>query len=382
MEKLVCKYSKKCGNCPLIDKTYKETVNIKLNKINECLKREKIDYQISRVIEANNTTAYRNKMIIGFKSVNGKVISGFYEENSHNIVDIDNCLMHTDIQNKIATEIKKILISLKLRPYDEDRKIGLLRYILIRESFSTKEILITLVTSTDVFPARNEFVKRVRAISPNIKTIVQNINPRKTSIVLGDKERILFGKGYITDEMCGIKFNISSKAFYQVNAEQTKKLYGKVVEFANFKKTETIIDAYSGVGTIGMILSSNVKQVISVENNKQSVIAAIQNAKLNNINNVRFICDDATNFIVDFAKENQKIDALIMDPPRSGSTPAFLDAAVKLKPNKIVYVSCDPTTLSRDLKHLLKNGYKITNGIGVDMFCWTNHVETIILLAR
>lgn len=381
IENIKCKYSKQCGNCQLLNKTYHETLNYKLNYVNNCLKNCKINTTIKNIVPADLNIGYRNKMIIAYKYEKGKIITGFYEENSHKVVDIENCLIHSELQNKIAIEIKKIMIDLKIKPYDEDRRQGLLRYILIREAVFKKEVLITLVTATDMFPARSEVVKRIKAITPLIKTIVQNINSRKTSIVLGDKERILYGNGYITDYLCGLTFNISSKSFYQVNPYQTEKLYNKVVEFAKFNKNDMIIDAYSGVGTIGMILSKYVSNVISVENNKQAVEAAIVNAKTNNIKNVKFILDDATNFIVNLAKERTKIDAIIMNPPRTGSTKEFLNSVISLNPKKVIYVSCGPDTLARDLMILTKY-YEIKDTICVDMFCWSNHVETIVLLSH
>lgn len=381
MNNVSCKYFKKCGNCQLLNKSYEETLKHKLNYVNECLKKYNIKEKVSDIIDADPNTKYRNKMIVAYKYQNGKILSGFYEENSHKIVDIDYCLMHSDLQNEIANGIKKIFTDLKIKPYDEDKRTGLIRYVLIREAVYQKEVLITLVTSTDMFPARSEVVKRIRSLSPLIKTITQNINPRKTSIIFGDKERVLYGDGLIKDDMCNITFNLGSKSFYQINPYQTTKLYQKVFELAKFKGNETIIDAYSGVGTIGMILSKNVKNVISVENNRQAVDAAIINAKNNNIKNVKFICDDATKFILKLSKENIKIDAIVMDPPRSGSTPEFLNAAIRFSPKKIIYVSCDPLTLARDLAILTKY-YQITDTVCVDMFCWTNHVETIVMLSK
>ena len=289
-------------------------------------------------------------MIVGFKYSNNEIIAGFYEENSHKIIAMESCLMHSDIQNKIVQETIKIMKQLKLRPYDEDRRVGLIRYLVIKEGFNTNEIMIVVVTGQEVFPGSNEFCKRIRSIDKNIKTIVQNINMRKTSIVLGEKEKILFGPGYISDYICGLKFNITSKSFFQVNPLQAERLYKKVIEFAEFSKNDVVIDAYSGVGTIGMTFSSEVKNVISVENNKQAHIAAINNAKTNNIKNVKFFNDDATNFIKDLAANKEKIDVIIMDPPRTGSTEEFIMSCVKLSPKKIVYVSCGPDTLSRDLK--------------------------------
>jgi len=377
-----CNISKKCGSCQLIDKEYNETLNIKLNKVNLLFKQNNINYQIKEINASPMITKYRNKMIVGFRIVNNNIIAGFYEENSHKVIALDNCLMHSDVQNKIVQETIKIMKALKLKPYDEDRKNGLIRYLLIKEGYHTKEIMVVVVTSQEIFPGSNEFCKRIRNIDKNIKTIVQNINPRKTSVVLGDKEKVLFGPGYISDFLCGLKFDITSKSFFQVNPLQAQKLYEKVKEYGSFNKEEVIIDAYSGVGTIGMYLSDGVKKVISVENNKQAHFAAIKNAKTNNIKNVIFYNDDATDFINQLAKDKEKIDTVVMDPPRTGSTEQFIMSCVKLKPKKIVYVSCGPDTLARDLQLFYKNNYKIQKASCFDMFCFSEHIETVVLLSK
>lgn len=377
-----CKISNKCGSCQLLDKEYEETLKIKLSHVNELFKKNNINYVIKEINPSENKIKYRNKMIVGFKYINNDIIAGFYEENSHKIIAMDSCLMHSDIQNKIVQEIIKIMKQLKLRPYDEDRRNGLIRYLLIKEGFKTNELMVVIVTGQEVFPGSNEFCKRIRSISPNIKTIVQNINTRKTSVVLGDKEKILFGNGYISDYLFDLRFNITSKSFFQVNPKQAERLYSKVMEYATLDNTKTIIDAYSGVGTIGMYLSKFCKNVISVENNKQAFLAAIYNAKVNNIKNVKFYNDDATLFIKDLAYNKEKIDLIIMDPPRTGSTEEFIMSCVKLRPNKIVYVSCGPDTLARDLKLFLKNNYFISKASCFDMFCFSNHIETVVCLER
>lgn len=377
-----CKISNKCGSCQLLDKEYDETLKIKLSHVNELFKKNNINYVIKEINPSENKIKYRNKMIVGFKYINNDIIAGFYEENSHKIIAMDSCLMHSDIQNKIVQETIKIMKQLKLRPYDEDRRNGLIRYLLIKEGFKTNELMVVIVTGQEVFPGSNEFCKRIRSISPNIKTIVQNINTRKTSVVLGDKEKILFGNGYISDYLFDLRFNITSKSFFQVNPKQAERLYSKVMEYATLDNTKTIIDAYSGVGTIGMYLSKFCKNVISVENNKQAFLAAIYNAKVNNIKNVKFYNDDATLFIKDLAYNKEKIDLIIMDPPRTGSTEEFIMSCVKLRPNKIVYVSCGPDTLARDLKLFLKNNYFISKASCFDMFCFSNHIETVVCLER
>lgn len=377
-----CKISNKCGSCQLLDKEYDETLKIKLSHVNELFKKNNINYVIKEINPSENKIKYRNKMIVGFKYINNDIIAGFYEENSHKIIAMDSCLMHSDIQNKIVQETIKIMKQLKLRPYDEDRRNGLIRYLLIKEGFKTNELMVVIVTGQEVFPGSNEFCKRIRSISPSIKTIVQNINTRKTSVVLGDKEKILFGNGYISDYLFDLRFNITSKSFFQVNPKQAERLYSKVMEYATLDNTKTIIDAYSGVGTIGMYLSKFCKNVISVENNKQAFLAAIYNAKVNNIKNVKFYNDDATLFIKDLAYNKEKIDLIIMDPPRTGSTEEFIMSCVKLRPNKIVYVSCGPDTLARDLKLFLKNNYFISKASCFDMFCFSNHIETVVCLER
>ena len=376
-----CKISNKCGGCQFLHLEYQKTLDLKKAKVLELFKKENIKVNIEEIIGTENNFGYRNKMQLAFKTEKNEVVCGFYEENSHKVINLDTCLIHSDIQNEIASYIREIVIKLRLKPYDEDRRLGLIRHVLIKEAVKTKQIMVVIVTATEVFPARSEVVKMLRAKFPAISTIIQNINPRKTSIVLGDKERVLFGKGFIEDYISGLKFKITSKSFFQVNPEQTEKLYGKVDEYLNLTGKEIIIDAYSGVGTIGMILSKNAKQVISVESNKQAVEAAISNARDNNVRNVKFFCDDATDFLVHLANDNEKIDGLIMDPPRTGSTPAFINAAMKLLPEKIIYVSCNPETLVRDLKEFVKK-YQVKRVSLVDMFCWSDHVETVVLMSR
>ncbi len=378
MENKTCKYQNRCGACQLLSLNYNDTIEYKKKYVLDCLKKENIKAGIDKTISASFPYAYRNKMIIGFQmDKNHKVLCGFYEENSHKIIDLDECIMHSDLQNRIARFIKKLVVDFKVSIYDEDRRRGLLRYILIREAVHTNEVLITFVLSDDIFPSSKEIVKKITNEFKEVKTIVQNINSRKTSIVLGDKEKILFGKGYIEDKLMGLNFKITSKSFYQVNPIQVEHLYKEVINAVKFKGDETVIDAYSGIGTIGLILSKNVGKVISVENNRQAYLAAIQNAKDNNIKNVHFVNADATEFIKTI--ENEKIDYVIMDPPRTGSTNQFLNSILKLKPKGIIYVSCGPDTLARDLKVLIAK-YQIRHISLIDMFCFTKHIESVCCL--
>lgn len=377
-----CSISNKCGSCQLLNKEYEETLNHKLKYVNDCLKKEKVPYQIHDIYRSKYDTKYRNKMIVGFKYIQGKIVAGFYEENSHKIIAMNNCIMHSDCQNKIVQDVLSLMKNMKYFPYDEDRKIGLFRYLLIKEAHKTKEVMVVIVTGQELFPGSKSFCQKLTSLNPNIKAIIQNINNRKTSIVLGEKEKVLFGNLYITDYLCDLKFRITSKSFYQVNPVQAENLYNQVLNYSKLTGKEVVIDAYSGIGTIGLYLSNNAKKVISVENNKQAHMSAIANAKINNINNAIFYNDDATKFINLIADNKELIDIIIMDPPRTGSTEQFINACYRLNPKKIVYVSCGPDTLARDLKMFYSYGYKIKDASCFDMFCYTNHIETIVLLTK
>ena len=238
------------------------------------------------------------------------------------------------------------------------------------------------MTASPVFPSKNNFVKALRKLHPEITSIVVNVNNRRTSMILGEKQQVLYGKGYIEDILCGKKFRISPKSFYQVNPVQTEILYGKAIEFAGLTGTETVIDAYSGIGTIGMIASDHAGEVISAELNGDAVRDAITGAKQNKISNIRFYKADAGEFMVKMAARKQQADVVFMDPPRAGSDKRFLDSLLRLKPGKVVYVSCNPETLQRDLKYLTGNGYRVRKIQPVDMFPMTEHVETVVLLSK
>ena len=242
--------------------------------------------------------------------------------------------------------------------------------------------MVVLVLGSPILPSKNNFVKALLKEHPEITTIVVNVNNRNTSMVLGDKEQVIYGKGYIEDVLCEKVFKISPKSFYQVNPVQTEKLYNTAIEYAGLTGKETILDAYCGIGTIGMIASDKAKRVIGVELNSDAVKDARTNAKINNIENIELYNKDAGEFMVQLAEQGEKIDVVFMDPPRAGSDEAFLSSVVKCSPEKIVYVSCNPETLARDLKYLVKNGYKVRKMRGCDMFAHTGHVETVVLMSK
>ena len=326
---------------------------------------------------------YRNKIHSTFSyDKKGQIISGFYQENTHDVIDIDRCIIQDSKADEIIETIKGFMRSFKMKPYNEDTGEGFLRHVLIKRGFATNQIMVVLVVSSKIFPGKKNYIKALTKKHPEISTIIMNINNRKTSVVLGNEEIILYGRGYIEDVLCGVRFQISAKSFYQVNPIQTEVLYSKAIEMTKLKGDETVIDAYCGIGTIGLIVSSKVKNVIGVELNNDAVKDAIKNAKMNNIKNAYFYNDDAGEFMVKLADEGKKIDVVIMDPPRTGSDEKFLSSVVKLSPEKVVYISCNPETQERDLRYMIKNGYKVMEIQPVDMFPQTVHVEAVTLLTR
>ena len=375
-----CPVFRKCGGCQLLDMPYEKQLELKQRQLEKLLK----PYcRISPIIGMKNPDHYRNKVHAVFDhDKKGNPISGVYEQNSHRVVPVESCLIEDQKADEIIGTIRGMLKSFKIRTYDEDTGYGLLRHVLIRRGFATGEIMVVLVTASPVFPSKNNFVKALREKNPEITTVIQNVNGRGTSMVLGDKEQVLYGKGYIEDILCGCRFRISSKSFYQVNSVQTEVLYKKAIEAAGLTGKERVIDAYCGIGTIGIVASKQAKEVIGVELNREAVRDAIENAKINEIKNVRFFCNDAGKFMLNMADNGEHVDVVFMDPPRSGSTEEFIDSVAKMGPEKVVYVSCGPETLVRDLEYFRKKGYEAKMGWGVDMFPGTTHVETIVLMSR
>ena len=359
---------------------YAKQLDFKQKQVEELLKGL---CPVKPIIGMKDPFHYRNKVHAVFdRDKKGNIISGIYEENTHHVVPVEKCLIENQKADEIIGTIRGMLKSFKIRTYDEDTGFGLLRHVLIRKGFSTGEIMVVLVTASPVFPSKNNFVKALREKHPEITTIVQNINGRGTSMVLGDKEHVLYGKGYIVDELCGCRFRISSKSFYQVNSVQTEILYEKALSLSGLTGRELVVDAYCGIGTIGIIASKAAGKVIGVELNQGAVRDAVNNAKMNGIDNIRFYCNDAGRFLVNMAEQGENADVVIMDPPRSGSTEEFMDAVGKLGAGKVVYVSCNPETLARDVRYMKKLGYRAVEAWPVDMFPETDHVETIVLLSK
>lgn len=375
-----CPYAKKCGGCDYQGLDYAEQLKEKQKYVQ---KQVGGFCKVLPIIGMENPYHYRNKVHAVFDiAKGGNIISGVYRAGTHEVINIEECRIEDEISDAIIRDIRGLLRSFKIKTYDEDTGYGLLRHVLVRRGFHSGEVMVVLVLGSPILPSKNNFVKALRKLHPEITTVVINVNDKKTSMVLGEKETVIYGKGFIEDTLCGCTFRISPKSFYQVNPVQTEILYQKAISYAKLTGEERVLDAYCGIGTIGLIASAKAKEVISVELNRDAVRDAITNAKRNQIKNVRFYQADAGKFMVEMAEDGAKVDVVFMDPPRAGSDEAFLSSLVTLAPKRVVYVSCNPETLARDLKYLTKHGYQAVECQPIDCFPWTKHVETCCFIVQ
>lgn len=374
----MCGLHEKCGACQLMHMSYDEQLYFKEQLVKNIFPK----HTVRPILGMENPYHYRNKVHATFGiDKKGRYIAGFYEENSHRIIDADNCMIQNKTANAIVNDMKLIAKKLNIRPYNEDKKSGILRHVLIRTAIKTDQVMVVPVIGAEVFAGKNQFIKMLLEAHPEITTIVINYNSKKTSMILGDREEVVFGNGYIEDELCGCRFRLSPKSFYQVNPVQTEKLYHTAIEMAALSAKDHVLDAYSGIGTISLIAAQKAASVIGVEINKSAVHNAKENSRLNNAQNVRFICEDAGKFMQQSGKR-EKYDVVFIDPPRSGCDKPFLNSMIRLNPKKIVYISCNPTTQKRDTDILAKAGYQIEAIQPVDMFGMSYHVETIVLIQK
>ena len=375
-----CKVWKKCGGCQYQGVSYTEQIKIKQKNMNKLLKKYG---NVKPIIGMENPFYYRNKVHAVFdRDKKGNIICGTYEAGTHRVVPVEECMIEDKISQEIIRAIRDMLKSFRIKTYDEDTGYGLLRHVLVRRGFSTDEIMVVLVVASPIFPSKNNFVKALRKKFPQISTVVLNVNDKKTSMVLGERDIVLYGKGFIRDRLCGCTFRISPQSFYQVNPVQTELLYKIAIEYAGLGRKERVIDAYCGIGTIGLVAAGKAREVIGIELNKNAVRDAIVNARENKITNARFYQGDAGEFMEGMVSEGERADVVLMDPPRTGSTEKFLTSMVKLGPSRIVYISCGPDTLARDLEFLTKHGYVTRKIQPVDMFSFTEHCEVVCLLTK
>lgn len=380
-ERTPCPVYRKCGGCQLQNLSYPRQLQWKQDRCQKLLGKFG---KISPILGMDNPYHYRNKVqaAFSFDKRHGKIISGVYQSSTHRIVPIDSCQTEDETADRIIVSVRGLLKSFKLTAFDETTGRGFLRHVLVKRAFATGQVMVVLVTGTPVFTAKKHFVAELLRLHPEITTILQNVNNRYTSMVLGEREKVLYGPGYLIDQLCGCKFRISAKSFYQINPVQTEVLYKKAMELAGLSGKERVIDAYCGIGTIGLIASRQAQQVIGVEVNRDAVKDAIVNMRRNSIQNARFYHADAGQFLTDMANDGQSADVVFLDPPRAGSDQAFLSSLVTLSPARIVYISCNPETQRRDLLFLTQRGYQVRAIQPVDMFPHTNHIECCVLLQK
>ncbi len=377
-----CPVYHKCGGCSFRHITYEAELLAKQDFVSDCFKRiGGFDVTPEPILPAKNETRYRNKAQLPVSDFEGSAKYGFFSPRSHRVIPFDDCLIQPEIFCQIADEVIKYHNALGLESYNEQTGRGLLRHIYLRMGHHSGEIMLTLVV-TEKTKAYNALVDVLIAKFPQIKTVLLNINPKNTNVILGDEEITVFGGGTITDTMCGNLISISSKSFYQINTPAAEGVYKIAKEYANLNGNETLLDLYCGAGTVGLSMADKVKKLIGVEIIPQAIENAKENAKANGVSNAEFICGDAGKIATKLALKNEKPDVIVIDPPRKGCDTTTLDAILKMSPDRVVYISCNPATAARDCKYLCENGYALECLRPADMFPRTTHVETVVLLSR
>ena len=382
-----CAIYKRCGGCKLQHASYKAQLDFKWDRVKDCVSKiGKLDPTIVKYpLGMENPWRYRNKVQLPIGLINGEVKIGFFAPRSHDIIDMESCLIQDEIGDKVVKLTREWIEKFNIRPYNVDGEYdekGIVRHIMIRRGFTTNEVMIVLVTNGEKLPHKEEFVDLMVKNIPGIKSVIQNINLKKTNVILGLESKTLWGEDTISDYIGDFRFNISPLSFFQVNPIQTEVLYGKALEYANLTGNEEVFDAYCGTGTITLFLSQKAKKVYGVEIIPQAIDNAWINAKENKVENVEFFVGESEVVIPDLINKGVKADVVVVDPPRKGCDKKLLDAITNIDAKKIVYVSCDPSTLGRDLQVLEENGYKTLEVQPVDMFPNTAHIENVALLIK
>jgi 23S rRNA (uracil1939-C5)-methyltransferase len=377
-----CPVYSKCGGCQLQHMSYEGQLQAKKKQVEGVLSRiGKIENVIVHdVLGMDDPWRYRNKAQVPVGEREGGLVAGFYQQRSHDIIDMEECLIQEQLNDEIVQAVKRICEKHGVRAYNEERHSGSLRHIMARYGQVTEEAMIVLVTKEEDLPNQNQIIQEITNISPKIKSVVQSINSKKTNVILGDRTKVLYGDDYIHDYIGDIKFAISAKSFYQVNPKQTKVLYDKALEYAKLEGKETVIDAYCGIGTISLFLAQRAKHVYGVEIVPEAISDAKRNAKLNAIENAEFAVGEAEKVIPWWYAQGIRADVIVVDPPRKGCDEALLQTIIEMKPERVVYVSCNPATLARDLRILEDGGFKTVKVQPVDMFPHTTHVECVAQL--
>ncbi|WDV45202.1 23S rRNA (uracil(1939)-C(5))-methyltransferase RlmD [Clostridiaceae bacterium M8S5] len=378
-----CHIADRCGGCQLQSMDYSEQLRLKTDRVkNDLIRIGELDkVEVKPTFGMKQITRYRNKAQYPVALDNGKVKIGFYQRGSHQIIDTDKCLIQHTINDKVVDIIREFINKYNIKPYNQRTNTGIIRHILTKVSFRTGDLMIVIITKGDKLPYKDELIKMCTKL-PNVKSIVQNINNKRSNVILGEKCKTLYGEDKITDYIGHLKFKISPLSFFQVNPMQTEVLYQKALEYADLKGDETVFDLYCGIGTISLFLAKSAKKVYGVEIVKEAIKDAKENAELNKITNVEFYAGEAEELFPKFYKQGITADVVMLDPPRKGCEESVLETIVNMKPKKVVYVSCNPATLARDLKYLVAKGYKVGEVQPVDMFGFSVHVESVAVLNR
>ncbi len=376
-----CPLFGKCGGCQLMHLAYPKQLEMKRQKVVDALTRiGKIhDCMVAEIKPSPLSLSYRNKIQLPVKEGKNGLSIGLYAKASHDLIEVDTCLIHCELGETVYKQIKSLIQNSGISPFDAKTGAGELRHVLIKSGVHTQEVLVVLVTNQKKSPALTSLAKEILKSNPAVKGIIHNIHQEKDNVILGDTYHVLEGKSHIREILCNLSFNISAASFFQVNPLQAENLYLKALEFADVKHEETVLDAYCGVGTLSLIFAKKAKKVIGVEYVNEAIEDAIENAKQNGIRNVSFFCAPAEKFIYE---KHPPIDILLLNPPRKGCDSSFLEGVKDLNPKKIIYISCDPATLARDLAQLQLSGYKIDQIQPFDMFPQTSHVECVAKLYR
>lgn len=382
-----CNIYKRCGGCKLQHASYKAQLDFKWDRVKDCVSKiGKLDPSIVKYpLGMEEPWRYRNKVQLPIGLINGEVKIGFFAPRSHDIIDMESCLIQDEIGDKVVKLTREWIEKFNIRPYNVDGEYdekGIVRHIMIRRGFTTNEVMVVLVTNGEKLPHKEEFVDLIVKNIPGIKSVIQNINSKKTNVILGLESKTLWGEDTISDYIGDFRFNISPLSFFQVNPTQTEVLYGKALEYAELTGNEEVFDAYCGTGTITLFLSQKAKKVYGVEIIPQAIDNAWINAKENKVDNVEFFVGESEVVIPDLINKGVKADVVVVDPPRKGCDKKLLDAITNIDAKKIVYVSCDPSTLGRDLAILEENGYETLEVQPVDMFPNTAHIENVAKLIR
>lgn len=390
LEQMTCPVARECGGCSRVEVPYAKQLAMKDARVAEIFAEfADAGMELRPILGMDEPWHYRDKVASPFapgrRGPGGRceILTGMYAAGTHRLVPTDACLIENERAQEVIRAVRLIMKRHKIEPYDEDRGRGFLRHAVVRVGHESGEMLVTLVTNSDEFPNSKSFCRELVQKCPHVTSVVQNVNLRRTNAILGDRERRVYGPGFILDTLCGLSFRISSRSFYQINATQTEVLYEQAIAAAALTGEETVVDAYCGTGTIGLVAARRgAAQVTGVDSVEAAIWDARENARHNGVDNARFVVADATAFMRDMAAAGECVDVAFLDPPRAGSTPEFLGALAQMAPERVVYISCKPETQVRDMRGLREHGYAPVFVQPVDMFPHTDHIETVVRLDK